>query len=501
MSETVAGRYTLVREIGRGGMGSVWLARDEVLGRSVALKRIGLPGGAVPELDRAEREARLAAQLSHPHVVAVFNLLVDPETQVQWLVMEHVDGTNLSQLVREEGPLAPDDAAPLLGQVADALVAAHAVGIAHRDVKPSNILVDRRRRAMLTDFGIARTAADPALTQTGLLTGSPAYLAPEVAGGERGDQSADVWSLGATIFHVLAGRPPYDAAGDNVLGTLVRIVNDEPPRLPEAGWLAPLLEGTMVKDPTRRWSMEQVRDFLTDPEARAALAPDADPDRTQLMAPVGAAAAPAAAAGAPRHAAERVKPSVAAGTGQGADEGTGQGAGRTPWLVAVVGLALVAVLAVALVVVLTGGERDPGETAADLPDGSESTQPSGSPSPDGQESSARPEPAEPTERGMKRFARAYVDAVASDPSRSWEMLTPKFQRESGGFDTYREFWSGVGEPQVLDVAADPDALVVSYRVRFENFGTGERPTVLQLVHEDGSYRIDGELTEGFEPAD
>ena len=115
------------------------------------------------------------------------------------------------------------------------------------------------------------------------------------------------------------------------------------------------------------------------------------------------------------------------------------------------------------------------------------------------EGEAAAEPAEPTERGMERFARAYVDAVASNPSRSWQMLTPKFQRESGGFDTYREFWSGVGEPEVLEVAADPDALVVSYRVRFENFGTGERPTVLQLVHEDGSYRIDGELTEGFDP--
>jgi hypothetical protein len=101
---------------------------------------------------------------------------------------------------------------------------------------------------------------------------------------------------------------------------------------------------------------------------------------------------------------------------------------------------------------------------------------------------------------MERFVRAYVDAVATDPSRSWQMLTPKFQRESGGFGTYREFWSGVGEPQILEVRADPDTLVVSYRVRFENFGTGERPTVLELVLDDGSYRIDGELTEGFEPA-
>lgn len=470
MNDVVAGRYALVREIGRGGMGAVWLARDEVLGRSVALKRIGLlPGGATPDLERAEREARLAAQLSHPNVVAVFNLLVDPDTRVHWLVMEHVDGTNLSRLVRDEGPLTPDEAAPLLGQVADALVAAHEAGIVHRDVKPSNILVDRRRRAMLTDFGIARTQADPALTQTGLLTGSPAYLAPEVAAGERGDEKADVWSLGATIFHVLAGRPPYEA-GDNVLGTLVRIVNDEPPRLEDAGWMGPLLEATMVKDPARRWSMAQVRDFLTDPAARAALAPVPDPDRTQLMAP---AAAP-------------VRPS--------------DGSRRTPVVLAVVGLALAVVLVVALGAVLLGGDPEPDDAAADLPSSAESSAPTAPASPDDEEPRESPEPSEPTERGMERFVRAYVDAVASDPSRSWQMLTPKFQRESGGFDTYREFWSGVGEPEVLEVRADPDALVVSYRVRFENFGTGERPTVLELVHEDGSYRIDGELTEGFEPA-
>jgi hypothetical protein len=470
-------------------MGAVWLAEDEILGRHVALKRIGLlPGGSTPDLERAEREARLAAQLSHPHVVAVFNLLVDPETQVHWLVMEHVDGTNLSQLVRDEGPLAPDDAAPLLGQVADALVAAHAVGIVHRDVKPSNILVDRRRRAMLADFGIARTQADPALTQTGLLTGSPAYLAPEVAAGERGDESADVWSLGATVFHVLAGRPPYEA-GDNVLGTLVRIVNDEPPRLPDAGWMAPLLEGTMVKDPARRWSMEQVRDFLTDPRHRAALGA-ADTDRTQVLAPV-AAATPAPDAPAAR--------AALAGSEPAASSREAAGTRRTPLLLAVVGLGLAVVLAVGVALLLAGGGADPDDAAADLPSGVGSeASPSGGPA---DEDGRSREPAGPTERGMERFARAYVDAVASDPSRSWQMLTPKFQRESGGFETYRDFWSGVGEPEILEVRADPDTLVVSYRVRFENFGTGERPTVLELVLHDGSYRIDGELTEGFEPAD
>ena len=258
----IAGRYSVGREIGRGGMGTVWLGRDEILGREVALKQIGLlPGADGTDLARAEREARLAAQLNHPHVVSVFDLVVDEESGHHWLVMEYVDGSTLTQLVRKHGRIPIDDAALVMGQVADALAAAHAAGIVHRDVKPSNVLVDRRGFAKLTDFGIARITNDPSLTQTGLVTGSPAYLAPEVAAGKRADEASDVWSLGATTFHMLAGQPPYDI-GDQVLGGLYRIVNEEPPRLPDAGRLAPLLEGTMVKDPMQRWSMAQARDFL-----------------------------------------------------------------------------------------------------------------------------------------------------------------------------------------------------------------------------------------------
>ena len=210
-------------------MGAVWLGRDEVLGRQVALKRIGLlPGADRADLARAEREARLSARLNHQHVVSVFDFVADDDSDARWLVMEYVDGTTLAQAIRRGGPLSPDVAAPLLRQVADALAAAHAAGILHRDVKPSNILVDRSWQLKLADFGIARIESDASLTQTGLLTGSPAYLAPEVVTGGRGDQSADVWSLGATLFYVLSGRPPYDV-GDNVMSTLYRIVNEDPP--------------------------------------------------------------------------------------------------------------------------------------------------------------------------------------------------------------------------------------------------------------------------------
>ncbi len=270
----IAGRYTLEREVGRGGMGVVWLARDEVLGRLVAMKRVGMfPGGSDPDLERAAREARLAATLNHPHVVAVFDLVTDGDEQ--WLVMEYVDCVTLGGLVKRDGPLSPDHAAHLVGQAAQALAAAHAAGIVHRDVKPANILVTAADQVKLTDFGIARAVADASLTQTGLVTGSPSYLAPEVASGSKATNASDTWSLGATLFHALAGHPPYEVT-ENPLGTLYKIINEDPPRLADAGWLAPVLESTMAKDPEDRWSMERVRDVL-------AMGPTATPQTTQQM--------------------------------------------------------------------------------------------------------------------------------------------------------------------------------------------------------------------------
>ncbi len=251
----IAGRYTLETEVGRGGMGAVWRGRDEVLRRTVALKKIGVaPGGITPDARRAEREAKLAAKLNHANVVAVYDLVeeaIDGQSQ-QWLVMEYVEGTDLSELIRRRRGLSPDDVAPILAQVASALAAAHGAGIVHRDVKPSNILVTPDGQVKLSDFGIARTSSDPALTQTGLVTGSPAYLSPEVASGQQATPASDVWSWGATLFHALEGRPPYQF-GDNLLGALYRIVHEEPPPCGSAGWLAPVLAATMTRDPAQRW--------------------------------------------------------------------------------------------------------------------------------------------------------------------------------------------------------------------------------------------------------
>ncbi|HEY5420968.1 MAG TPA: serine/threonine-protein kinase, partial [Marmoricola sp.] len=169
---TIANRYRLVREVGRGGTGAVWLAEDTVLGREVALKRIGaLPGRSEADIDRVRREAHVSARLNHEHVVVVFDLV--QERDEHWLVMEYVESENLAERVDRLGALPPDEAAGLVRQAAIALAAAHAAGIVHRDVKPSNLLVTPAGTVKLSDFGIARLESDTVLTQTGLVVGSP----------------------------------------------------------------------------------------------------------------------------------------------------------------------------------------------------------------------------------------------------------------------------------------------------------------------------------------
>jgi serine/threonine protein kinase len=441
-------------------MGAVWLGRDEVLGRAVALKRIGMsPGAESPDLQRAEREARLAARLSHPHVVAVFDLVEEgPE---HWLVMEYVEGPTLAQLIRDRGALDATQAASLVAQAADGLAAAHAAGIVHRDVKPSNILVTTDGQVKLSDFGIARAEADPALTQTGLVTGSPAYLAPEVASGRTATDASDVWSLGATLFHTLSGRPPYEV-GDNLLGALYRIVHEEPPRLPDAGWLGPLLEATMALEPAERWSMAQVRDFLQAgpgaplPAPVPRRTPAVDEHGTQQLSRPVLVPAPAADP-APRR--------------------------RRSMLPILVGVAIVALLTVIGLAIGFGGDDDPSAEPSD---------PGTSQSP----GSTAPAAQEPTAQGMTAFLTDYLETAARDPETAYTMLTPAFQEESGGLGDYAGFWgnvSSVSDVEVLD--ADPERLTIRYHYTREEDGEliPDTPTLrLTFDAQDGTYLIDGE---------
>ncbi len=490
----IAGRYTLDREIGRGGMGAVWLGSDEVLGRPVAIKRVGLqPGGTSPDLVRAEREAKISASLNHPHIVGVFDL-VDEHDQ-QWLVMEYVEGTTLAEMIRTHGPLPDHQVAPILAQAASALAAAHENGIVHRDVKPSNILVRADGQVKLTDFGIARSADEASMTRTGLVTGSPAYLAPEVASGQQANAASDVWSLGATLYHALSGHAPYEVT-ENVLGALYRIVHEEPPQLARPSELEPVRASTMAKDPEQRWTMAQVVRFLDETDAMAGRPATALPYVPAPVAPpVAGPSTPADQAvvtramtqvAPPRDAAEPPAPPPAPPRGPVAPGARRSEPARRRVLPILVGM-LVLALVVAIVVLALQDDPQPGLAGQpDSPSASaSSTPPEGSPSP-----SESPTPPPPTRAELRSYVADYLDVASSDPGSGFEMLTPAFQEQSPQYD---EFWGSVSNPRLLTFTADPQALTVSYTYRYQRQGLGRQvdDVQLRLVRRGSSYLIDG----------
>ena len=255
----VAGRYRLDAMIGRGSSGSTWAATDELLGRRVALKKIDIPRGMPPAeanalQERTLREARAVAALSNPHVVTVFDVLPATETGPV-IVMELLRGRSLAHVIRERGRLPPGQTGTIGVAVASTLMDAHANGIIHRDVKPSNILITDGGLTKLTDFGIARNAAEHTITGTGQIVGSPAYLAPEIANGLPAGPASDAWSLGATLFACGQGNPPFDKG--TAIDTVVSVVNDPVPPHPHAGRLAPVISGLLVKSPELRLTLDR----------------------------------------------------------------------------------------------------------------------------------------------------------------------------------------------------------------------------------------------------
>ncbi|NEM07135.1 serine/threonine-protein kinase [Geodermatophilus normandii] len=259
----VAGRYTVNGMLGRGGMGVVWRATDQVLGRPVALKEVTFPAHLTDDerealRNRTLREARAAARLVHPCVTTLYDVV--EEDGRPWLVMEHVESRSLQEIVQREGPLPWRAVARIGLDVLDALEAAHAAGIVHRDVKPANVLVGRDCAAHLTDFGIAIATGGPSITTSGAIIGSPSYMAPERARGEEPGPAVDLWSLGATLYTAVEGRLAFDRPES--MATLLAVVSEDPAPTELAGPLAPVLEGLLTKDAAARWDV---------PRARAAL--------------------------------------------------------------------------------------------------------------------------------------------------------------------------------------------------------------------------------------
>src|SRR5215831_11085628 len=261
----VAGRYELLDRIGQGAMGTVWRARDQVLARDVAVKEVRLPD-LMPARERAIlrertlREARVSAKLSHPCVVTVHDVIEANGTP--WIVMELVVARSLERVLAEDGPLPPRRAAETGMMLLGALAGAHAAGIVHRDVKPGNVLLTRDGRAVLTDFGIAAVEGDPALTQTGMVVGTPGFCAPERIRGGPASPASDLWSLGATLYAAVEGRGPFEGQG-SAMAVLASIVNGDPPPTARAGPLEPVILALMKRDPAARPDATGARRLLT----------------------------------------------------------------------------------------------------------------------------------------------------------------------------------------------------------------------------------------------
>jgi hypothetical protein len=257
----IAGRYNLQSPIGRGAMGVVWRARDQLLDRDVAIKEVVISAliGADERhnaYQRTLREARTAARLSHRGVVTIYDVV--EEDSRPWIVMELVPSQSLDQVLTVEGRLPTARAGRIGQQLLSALAAAHAAGVLHRDVKPSNVLIAASRtgdgweeRAVLTDFGIAQFEGDPRLTQTGMVMGSPGFTAPERIRGGDATPGSDLWSLGATIYAAVEGRGPYEQRG-GAITTMSAIINEDAPVAPHAGRLAPLIAALLRRDPSAR---------------------------------------------------------------------------------------------------------------------------------------------------------------------------------------------------------------------------------------------------------
>jgi eukaryotic-like serine/threonine-protein kinase len=259
----IAGRYVLLQEIGRGGMGVVWLADDRTIGRRVAIKELHLPAGVPDEErrvleERVLREARAAGRLNDPGVVTVYDVV--QENGATFIVMELIQAPTLAAIVGRQGPLPADAVARLATQLVDALDTAHTAGIVHRDVKPSNIMVLPNGRVKITDFGIAQSTDDPRLTTSGTLVGSPAYLAPEVIRGEQAEAGSDLWALAASLFYAVEGRAAFER--QTTAATMHAILSEVPYLTRCQGPLAAVITGLLNVTPTARLSTGQVRGLL-----------------------------------------------------------------------------------------------------------------------------------------------------------------------------------------------------------------------------------------------
>ncbi|MBV9729602.1 MAG: protein kinase [Pseudonocardiales bacterium] len=510
--ELIAGRYRLVSRLGSGGMGVVWQAQDERLHRTVAIKQLVLPPGlseitAEEANRRAMREGRITARLHHPHVVAVYDV-VEHEGQ-SCLIMEYLPSRSLATVLSLHGVLPPNTVVRIGRQLVSALSAAHQAGIVHRDIKPGNVLLADDGTVKITDFGVSHAVGEVTVTATGILAGTPAYLAPEVAQGNSAGFPSDVFSLGSTLYTALEGRPPF-GLNNNAIALLHQVASGEiiPPR--QSGPLTPLLLHLLQRNPEQRPTMQQVQEALT--ALAAALAgPQGGPSApmrplSRHDPPVEPAPGPQQTliqSAPPEETASLARPTgVDATAGRPPAEGDGDGGpGRRRLLAGA--LALVVLTAGVLVAVLIshdtvthGNTANPPSTAGSPAQSLQAIPTAPGPSSTTQvippTTPAVPGSPQNTSEQLQRAITDYYALMPANLPAAWKRLTANYQQNhAGGFTGYQNFWNPVQRVTVFDVSAKQgDTVDATIDYFFKDGRLVEERTSYGLVTEDGLWKID-----------
>ncbi|WP_300015926.1 serine/threonine-protein kinase [Pseudonocardia sp.] len=438
----IGNRYRLGERIGAGAMGAVWLGTDELLNRPVALKELLTaavrtePGvdGVEESRQRLMREGRIGARLQHPHVISMFDVVIHDERP--WLVMEYLPSQSLAAVLATKGPMEPREAAEMGRQVADGLAAAHDAGVVHRDVKPGNVLIGEDGLVKLTDFGVSRAVDDVQLTRTGLIAGTPAFLAPEIARGREPKAPSDVFALGATLYAAVEGVPPF-GLDENAYALLHKVATGEVDPPQQAGELAPVLLSLLAAEPADRPTAAQARDALA--LVAAGQAAGLPPTVAAAAAPRAAAATPASGGGPATVVTAPATPSDP------------QRRRRLPVVLVAVLLVLLiggGVVAALLAADAGGGDAPVAQppatsappTTAEPTTAPPTTAPTTTPAPTTTTEVPTTEPAAPAADPVA-FMQGYYGLLPGNTDAAWAQLSPQAQAASGGRGGFDSFYA------------------------------------------------------------
>jgi eukaryotic-like serine/threonine-protein kinase len=533
----VAGRYRLGQRIGSGAMGVVWQALDERLHRTVAVKQLlPQPGLSAAQAEegrlRSMREGRIAARLQHPNAITVYDV-VDDDGQ-PWLVMEYLPSRSLAAELDERMTLPPQEAARIGTEIATALVAAHAAGIVHRDIKPANVLLGDDGSVKITDFGISRAVGDVTVTATGMLAGTPAYLAPEVAKGMEPTSASDVFSLGSTLYICVEGHSPFGLS-ENTLALLHAVAAGKitPPR--QAGPLTALLMRLLRTDPLERPTMTAAKEALAAiavgrPVPPGLLSGSYDGPTlahrpqmpTSMPAPMQPKNHPVTRLDA-NPLAEQPRRTPPGGFGPVNKTGSGNpvgppiqpidrqphGADQKPnpdirkivlTVLAIVAAAAIGVLVASLFTNSTPTNAAPSPTPSgppptvtvtQSPSSTPKTTPKTSTTSSSSSSSSSSSNSDSDFDGGEDFIKQYYDLLPNNPDAAWAQLTPKAQQKSGGKKNFNDFYAQFDDVKIQDTKQNGNT--VSGTVVFQKKnggGTSKEPYKFILVKQGDNFLID-----------